>query len=156
MDAHKFIQVFRRPIAERAQDIGAWFHLLRFVTSLCVVTNALLIAITSQFIDRELYANVYSSDNMTGGFVNWATSEFTLQSLLTPTFPGDNVTSFPVYTALDLDLYDENNNKVMVNGQQQLYLPFIDFDCLSTNYSSNFTANSTISRNELLRLARFV
>lgn len=26
LDAHKYVQVLRRPISERAQDIGTWIH----------------------------------------------------------------------------------------------------------------------------------
>lgn len=112
LDAHKFVTVFRRPVAERAQDIGAWFYLLRFITNLCVVTNALLIAVTSQFIDREVYK--YNSQYLTSaenecpvndtcGFVTWATSGFPLTNLL----PGTNqVTNFPVYRSQSLKKYE--------------------------------------------------
>ena len=122
LDAHKFIQIFRRPLAEKAQDIGAWFYLLRFVTNLCVVTNAFLIAVTSSFIDREVYNYVYNDiapslycpedpSNCEKGFVTWATSSFTLGSLLHPIFNGSDLTSFPVYTAHDLALYTDNGTR---------------------------------------------
>ena len=121
LDAHKFVQVFRRPVAERAQDIGAWFYLLRFVTNLCVITNAFLIAFTSQFIDREVYNYVYDddtrdafcdgSDDCNHGFVTWATSPFDMTALL-DTVTG-NETNFPVYSATRLPQYNNESNEVV-------------------------------------------
>ena len=122
LDAHKFVTVFRRPVAERAQDIGAWFYLLRFVTNLCVVTNALLIAVTSQFIDREVFnynsqyhtsaENECQARNITPttdcGFVTWATSAFPLTNLLNGTDgtgDPDQSTNFPVYRSQSLKKY---------------------------------------------------
>ncbi len=122
LDAHKFVQVFRRPVAERAQDIGAWFYLLRFVTNLCVVTNAFLIAFTSQFIDREVYNHVYENDvqtqqdctdpdGCTRGFVTWATSSYNMTVLLEPV-EGDQ-TVFPIFDIMSLQLYDFNTSEVV-------------------------------------------
>ena len=117
LDAHKFVQVFRRPLAEKAQDIGIWYHLLRFVTNLCVVTNALLIAVTSQFIDRELFNRAYKDDPEytagNGSYVRWATSEFKLSKLLQSSAP-DMATNFPVYSAQLLEAYDKDGNVVCV------------------------------------------
>lgn len=117
LDAHKFIQVFRRPLAERAQDIGAWFHLLKFVTNLCVVTNALLISVTSQFIDRELFDRAYSDDPIYTdgrGFVTWATSEFFLVDLINTT-ANNSATTFPAYSAQELLQYDANGEVVITH-----------------------------------------
>lgn len=130
LDAHKFVTVFRRPVAERAQDIGAWFYLLRFITNLCVVTNALLIAVTSQFIDREVYkynSQYHTSaesecpaNNTECGFVTWATSAFPLTNLL----PGINQsTNFPVYRSQSLKKY-ENGDVVSA-----LIILLCDFIC---------------------------
>ena len=111
LDAHKFVQVFRRPVAERAQDIGAWFYLLRFVTNLCVVTNAFLIAFTSQFIDREVYNHLYENDEADRGFVSWATSPFNMTQLLTPV--EGNETVFPVYSVMLLEKYENGTSEVV-------------------------------------------
>ena len=124
LDAHKFVQVFRRPVAERAQDIGAWFYLLRFVTNLCVVTNAFLIAFTSQFIDREVYNAVYQEqtrelhcpddpDNCPQGVVAWATSPFQMTSLLQLIKGRGNETTFPIYTVQQLPLYSNETGEVV-------------------------------------------
>ena len=117
------MQVFRRPVAERAQDIGAWFYLLRFVTSLCVVTNAFLIAFTSQFIDREVYNYVYEDDTRASacednpdncednGFVTWATSSFDMTALLRP--QKGNETNFPFLTIMQLRQFNNATNVVV-------------------------------------------
>ena len=39
IDADKLITTKQRPIGERAQDIGAWFSILKAITYLSVVTN---------------------------------------------------------------------------------------------------------------------
>lgn len=39
LDAYKYIATKRRPLAERAQDIGAWFNILRFITYMSFITN---------------------------------------------------------------------------------------------------------------------
>ena len=59
LDAHKFTTVLRRPIAERAQDIGAWFYILTVISQLAVVTNAFLIAVTAQLVPVEVYAHSF-------------------------------------------------------------------------------------------------
>ena len=39
LDAYKLITTSRRPLAQRAQDIGAWLGILQSITYLSVVTN---------------------------------------------------------------------------------------------------------------------
>nr|KAG5698674.1 hypothetical protein BaRGS_022562 [Batillaria attramentaria] len=55
LDAHKFVCETRRPVAERAQDIGVWFIILDALAQLAVISNAFLIAFTSEFLPRLLY-----------------------------------------------------------------------------------------------------
>ncbi|RWS06743.1 hypothetical protein B4U79_02864, partial [Dinothrombium tinctorium] len=61
LDANKLITETRRPVGERAQDIGIWFDILEFVAQLAVITNALLIAFTSNFLTRMLYLYEYGN-----------------------------------------------------------------------------------------------
>ena len=42
----------RRPLAERVEDIGAWFGILKIITYIAIVSNAFVIAYTSDFIPR--------------------------------------------------------------------------------------------------------
>lgn len=39
LDAYKMVKEARRPLAERVEDIGAWFGILRGVTYVAVVSN---------------------------------------------------------------------------------------------------------------------
>ena len=39
LDARKFVCQYRRPVAERAQDIGIWSHILAGIAHLAVVSN---------------------------------------------------------------------------------------------------------------------
>ena len=93
---------------------GAWFYLLNFV----------LIAVTSQFIDREAYNNIFQEEyemdvcnnitDCTLGFVKWSTSEFEMTALLASTSSssslGTNNTAFPLFTVQQLPLYNESTN----------------------------------------------
>ncbi|KAF2366911.1 Anoctamin dimerization domain [Trinorchestia longiramus] len=69
LDAQKFVCETRRPVAERAQNIGIWFTILDFMAHLAVISNAFLIAFTSEFLPRLLYK--YEYDWTLRGYVNF-------------------------------------------------------------------------------------
>ena len=113
---------------------GAWFYLLNFVTKLCVISNAFIIAITSQFIDRLMFQYVYDNnethallcnsgsvdipgcmENRTLGFVAWSTSPFRLSTLLTPIDEDTDNTVFPYYELQVLEQYDEEDRATDVS-----------------------------------------
>lgn len=62
LDAQKFVCETRRPVADRAQDIGVWFSIMDALAQLAVISNAFLIAFTSEFLPRLLYQYQYSWD----------------------------------------------------------------------------------------------
>ncbi|XP_053704576.1 anoctamin-7 [Synchiropus splendidus] len=70
LDAHKFICEYRRPVAERAQNIGVWFNILEALSHVSVIANAFLIAFTSDFLPRLLYQIKF--DNDLHGYVNFS------------------------------------------------------------------------------------
>ncbi|CAK9831527.1 Ano4 [Anthophora retusa] len=76
LDAYKMVKEARRPLAERVQDIGAWYGILRGVTYVAVVSNAFVIAYTSDFIPRSVYAIVYSPTKDLVGYIDSSLSEF--------------------------------------------------------------------------------
>lgn len=43
LDAYKMVTQARRPLAERVEDIGAWYGILRAITYAAVVSNVSLI-----------------------------------------------------------------------------------------------------------------
>uniref|UniRef100_A0A8C6KGJ9 Anoctamin n=1 Tax=Nothobranchius furzeri TaxID=105023 RepID=A0A8C6KGJ9_NOTFU len=69
LDAQKFVTEYRRPVVERAQDIGIWFSILQFITHTAVLSNAFLIAFTSSFVPRLYYR--YTRDITLSGFTNF-------------------------------------------------------------------------------------
>ncbi|XP_064079852.1 anoctamin-7-like isoform X2 [Macrobrachium nipponense] len=69
LDARKFVCETRRAVSERAQDIGIWFTILDFMAHLAVISNAFLIAFTSEFLPRLLYK--YEYDWSLRGYVNF-------------------------------------------------------------------------------------
>lgn len=46
LDAHKFVCEYRRPVAERAQNIGVWFNILEALSHLSVIANVSQLKIT--------------------------------------------------------------------------------------------------------------
>ncbi|XP_061828427.1 anoctamin-7 [Nerophis lumbriciformis] len=69
LDAQKFVTEYRRPVVERAQDIGIWFDILQFIAYMAVLGNAFLIAFTSSFLPRLYYR--YTQDESLSGFINF-------------------------------------------------------------------------------------
>uniref|UniRef100_A0A8C4X8J1 Anoctamin n=1 Tax=Erpetoichthys calabaricus TaxID=27687 RepID=A0A8C4X8J1_ERPCA len=49
VDSKRLLWIFRRPLPWIAQDIGPWFAILEIINAVAVVTNACLIAFSSQF-----------------------------------------------------------------------------------------------------------
>ncbi|XP_028320318.1 anoctamin-7-like isoform X2 [Gouania willdenowi] len=86
LDANKFVKEYRRPVVERAQNIGIWFPILQFITHAAVLSNAFIIAFTSSFIPRLYYK--YTRDASMSGYINFtlATSprSFALEQHIAP------------------------------------------------------------------------
>ncbi|XP_068622387.1 anoctamin-4-like isoform X2 [Battus philenor] len=76
LDAYKMVTQARRPLAERVEDIGAWYGILRGITYAAVVSNAFVIAYTSDFIPRMVYKYVYSPDYTLTGYIDHSLSLF--------------------------------------------------------------------------------
>lgn len=74
LDAFKMVTQARRPLAERVEDIGAWFGILRIITYVAVVSNAFVIAYTSDYIPRMVYKYVYSPDSSLRGYIDHSLS----------------------------------------------------------------------------------
>ncbi|KAM4881268.1 anoctamin-6 isoform 1-T1 [Thomomys bottae] len=55
VDGWKLTTQFRRMVPEKAQDIGAWQPIMQGIAILAVVTNAMIIAFTSDMIPRLVY-----------------------------------------------------------------------------------------------------
>ncbi|XP_059085679.1 anoctamin-7-like isoform X3 [Tigriopus californicus] len=69
LDAQKFVCETRRAVAERAENIGIWFKILDMLAQFAVITNAFLIAFTSEFIPKLVYK--YEHNWNMRGYVNF-------------------------------------------------------------------------------------
>lgn len=97
LDAYKWITQLRRPLAERVEDIGAWYGILQGITYTAVVTNvstlipqneseakfivpsqAFVIAYTSDIIPRLVYKYTNENYNL-DGYINSSLSIFFTQ-----------------------------------------------------------------------------
>ncbi|KAE8737110.1 hypothetical protein FOCC_FOCC017429, partial [Frankliniella occidentalis] len=76
LDAYKMVTQARRPLAERVEDIGAWFGILQTITYISVVSNAFVIAYTSDFIPRMVYKYKYSPTDDLTGYIDASLSVF--------------------------------------------------------------------------------
>ncbi|GLD48102.1 anoctamin-4-like isoform X3 [Lates japonicus] len=82
--AYKFVTQWRRPLPSQAKDIGIWYGILEGIGILSVITNAFVIAVTSDFIPRLVYAYKYgpcagqgrAGEGCMMGYVNASLSVF--------------------------------------------------------------------------------
>eukprot|EP00052_Salpingoeca_macrocollata_P017275 m.140206 g.140206 ORF g.140206 m.140206 type:complete len:929 (-) comp20332_c1_seq2:56-2842(-) len=59
VDADKLCTVYRRPPPARAANIGVWQSILEFVSFFSVITNGLVIAVSSSYITKLVYADLH-------------------------------------------------------------------------------------------------
>uniref|UniRef100_A0A7N6BRG6 Anoctamin n=1 Tax=Anabas testudineus TaxID=64144 RepID=A0A7N6BRG6_ANATE len=90
VDAWKFTTQFRRPVAAKARSIGAWQEILNAVAILSVVTNAFIMAFTSDMIPRMVYLYAYSKEGSMKGYVNNSLSVFHISQIDKPNLPDDD------------------------------------------------------------------
>ncbi|XP_044281493.1 anoctamin-5 isoform X2 [Varanus komodoensis] len=87
VDSWKLTTQFRRPVAAKAHSIGIWQEILNWMAVLSVVTNAFIVAFTSDMIPRLVYYYAYS-DNPNSpmtGYINDSLSIFQISD-----FPPEN------------------------------------------------------------------
>uniref|UniRef100_A0A8C0EGQ4 Anoctamin n=1 Tax=Bubo bubo TaxID=30461 RepID=A0A8C0EGQ4_BUBBB len=85
LDAWKLTTQFRRMVPQKAQDIGAWQPIMQGIAILAVVTNAMIIAFTSDMIPRLVYYWSFSvppygshSSHTMKGYINSTLSVFNI------------------------------------------------------------------------------
>ncbi|XP_068195363.1 anoctamin-5b isoform X1 [Antennarius striatus] len=92
VDAWKFTTQFRRPVASKARNIGAWQEILNAVAILSVVTNAFIMAFTSDMIPRMVYLYANSNGLSMRGYVNNSLSIYNISQI-----PRKNMPEAPDY-----------------------------------------------------------
>ncbi|KAL3310599.1 Anoctamin-3 [Cichlidogyrus casuarinus] len=75
-DAYKFLHQLRRSPATRCKDIGIWMQILLVLSQIAVRSNAIIIAFTTQFVQRTVYDYVYRPPELVGyeGYMNFTMS----------------------------------------------------------------------------------
>ncbi|XP_065066302.1 anoctamin-4-like isoform X2 [Rhopilema esculentum] len=97
LDAVNFIKNFRRPVAQRAEDIGAWFYVLSTLTEMSVLVNAFVLAFTSELIPKLVYTYKYNIEGTLHGYVDFSMSYFNVADFTNSSRP-DNPTANVNYT----------------------------------------------------------
>ncbi|KRY83295.1 Anoctamin-3 [Trichinella pseudospiralis] len=96
-DAYKYTVNFRRPLSSRTKDLGIWMNILTCISSLAILTNASLIAFTSDFISKNVYIWHYSATRTLRGFVESELSYFDTKPMCLA-----NNNSDPISTACNI------------------------------------------------------
>ncbi|XP_046382503.1 anoctamin-1-like isoform X1 [Ischnura elegans] len=95
LDAKKFLTFYRRPVPRRVRDIGVWFHILEILGKVAVITNGMIIAFTSNFVPKIVYALTVSEEpGSLEGYLNHTLSFFNTSDF--PPDVGPQNTSFDV------------------------------------------------------------
>lgn len=55
LDAFKALTLMRRPLPQRAEDIGVWLPIINIISKIGIITNGAIIAFASEFIPRLVY-----------------------------------------------------------------------------------------------------
>ncbi|KAK8788908.1 hypothetical protein V5799_021318 [Amblyomma americanum] len=76
LDALKLLGSYRRPVGVRVRDIGIWYRIMDSLGKLAVLTNAVLIAFTSDLVPRLYYRWKVSPTGTLDGFVDFSLSYF--------------------------------------------------------------------------------
>ena len=81
LDAKKILEHHRRPTAQKVRSIGVWFHIMETVGWISIITNALIIALTSEFIPKAVYMYHYSQDQSLAGYVDFSLSHIDMRDI---------------------------------------------------------------------------
>uniref|UniRef100_A0A671LFR7 Anoctamin n=1 Tax=Sinocyclocheilus anshuiensis TaxID=1608454 RepID=A0A671LFR7_9TELE len=91
VDAWKFTTQFRRPVAAKVHNIGAWNEILNMIAVFSVVTNAFIVSFTSDMIPRLVYKYAYHQGNESTmeGYINNSLSVFNISKFQPENRPDD-------------------------------------------------------------------
>nr|XP_020661236.1 anoctamin-5 isoform X3 [Pogona vitticeps] len=96
VDSWKLTTQFRRPVAAKAHSIGVWQQILNGIAVLSVVTNAFIVAFTSDMIPRLVYYYAYfeDPDSPMTGYINDSLSVFQISDFQEQNRPNSNPNNF--------------------------------------------------------------
>uniref|UniRef100_A0A8B9NTI3 Anoctamin n=1 Tax=Apteryx owenii TaxID=8824 RepID=A0A8B9NTI3_APTOW len=98
VDSWKLTTQYRRPVAAKAHSIGVWQEILNGMAILSVVTNAFIVAFTSDMIPRLVYYYAYSTneDSPMSGYINNSLSVFQISDFPDRNKPKMNPDNFVI------------------------------------------------------------
>ncbi|NXU22959.1 ANO5 protein, partial [Thalassarche chlororhynchos] len=98
VDSWKLTTQYRRPVAAKAHSIGVWQEILNGMAILSVVTNAFIVAFTSDMIPRLVYYYAYSEneDSPMSGYINNSLSVFQISDFPDRNKPKENPENFVI------------------------------------------------------------
>jgi anoctamin-4 len=89
LDAYKYVTQVRRPVPQRAQDIGIWFGILKGVTFIAVLTNAFIVGWTSDFVPKLVYSYSVSPEGNLKGYINNSLAFFDVKDFQNQSRPAE-------------------------------------------------------------------
>jgi len=114
LDAKKILVQHRRPIAQKVRSIGVWFDIMETLGRISIITNAFIIALTSEFIPKTLYRTVYSEDGSLNGYVDFTLSKFDPLDMDPASDIANTTTSQPAFCR-----YPDYKNSYEVGGDEK-------------------------------------
>lgn len=78
LDAKKYVKYYRRPINERVKNIGIWMYIIEMIGKLSIISNAFIIAFSSNFIPVMVYNSQFPGMGERG-FLNYSLSYFNVK-----------------------------------------------------------------------------
>ena len=63
------------------RSIGVWLDILETLGRISIITNAFIIALTSEFIPKVVYKYFYSTDGSLAGYVDFSLSHFAFEDI---------------------------------------------------------------------------
>uniref|UniRef100_A0A663MDW7 Anoctamin n=1 Tax=Athene cunicularia TaxID=194338 RepID=A0A663MDW7_ATHCN len=119
VDSWKLTTQYRRPVAAKAHSIGVWQEILNGMAILSVVTNAFIVAFTSDMIPRLVYYYTASEneDSPMSGYINNSLSVFQISDFPDRNKPKLNPENFVICRYRDYR-YPPDHEKKYLHSMQ--------------------------------------
>lgn len=76
LDAKKFLLYYRRSVPKRVRDIGSWYGIMQVICRLSVMSNAFIIAFSSNFIPQLVYSFYVKKGLIEPSYLNFTLARF--------------------------------------------------------------------------------
>lgn len=76
LDAKKFLLYYRRSVPKRVRDIGSWYRIMQIICRLSVMSNAFIIAFSSNLIPEMVYHFYLRKHMVEPSYLNFTLARF--------------------------------------------------------------------------------